>query len=161
MTAQPAKVKAVPEKYRTVTPHLVIRGAAKALDFYKAAFGAQELGRVDAPGGLIGHAEMKIGDSVIMLADEFPGFERSPSTLKGSSVTVHLYVENADELFARAVKAGAAVVMPMNDAFWGDRYGHLTDPFGHVWSIATHMHDYTVEEMQAKMKEAMAKMGGQ
>lgn len=159
MSAQPAKVKAIPDRFHTVTPHLVIRGAAKAIDFYKEAFGAREVSRMPGPSGALMHAEIQIGDSVVMLADEWPGFERSPSTLKGSTATIHLYVENADELFARAVKAGATVSMPMNDAFWGDRYGSLTDPFGHEWSIATHTHDYTPEEMKVRAAEAMKQFG--
>ena len=127
------KVKAVPERYHTITPHLVVRGAGRAIDFYKRAFGAEELSRSPGPGGLLMHAELKIGDSVVMLCDEFPQMERwvSPESLKGTTTAMHLYVEDADAVFTRAVAAGAKVSMPLMDAFWGDRYGKLTDPFGH------------------------------
>src|SRR6266446_2015245 len=121
-------VKAIPEGTRTVTPHLVIKGADKAIDFYRRAFGAQEHYRMGGPGGLIGHAELQIGDSLIYLADEWPGPQagsKSPQTLKGSSVNIHLFVEDVDSSFQRAVGAGAKVVMPLMDMFWGDRYGQL------------------------------------
>src|SRR2546422_4885387 len=127
-----AKVKAVPERYHTITPHLVVRGAGRAIDFYKRAFGAEELSRSPGPGGLLMHAELKIGDSIVMLCDEFPQMERwvSPESLKGTTTAMHLYVEDGDAVFTRAVAAGAKVSMPLMDAFWGDRYGKLTDPFG-------------------------------
>jgi PhnB protein len=154
--------RAVPEKYHTVTPSIVVQGASEAIDFYKKAFGAEELGRADGPGGKIMHAEIKIGDSVIMLSDEFPEFggSLSPLGIKGSSVTLHLYVENADALFARATAAGARVKMPLMDAFWGDRYGKLSDPFGHEWSIATHQYEYTPEEMKERFDQMMTETAG-
>ena len=145
----------IPEGARTVTPHLVVKGAAKAIDFYKAAFGAVEHYRMPAPGGTIGHAEIQIADSLVFLADEFPqGGTRAP---RGSaSVLMHLYVPDADASFARAVAAGAKVMMPLMDMFWGDRYGQVTDPFGHVWSIATHKQDLTPEQMIKASEAAMA-----
>src|SRR5262245_12740004 len=122
-------VKAIPEGTRTVTPHLVIKGADKAIDFYTRAFGAQEHYRMDA-GGLVGHAQLQIGDSLIYLADEWPkDAPKAPSTLKGSSVVIHLFVEDVDSAFQRAVGAGAKVVQPLMDMFWGDRYGQVRDPF--------------------------------
>jgi PhnB protein len=155
MTAEAKIVRAIPEGYHTATPYLVIRGAARAIDFYKKAFGAIERGRMPGPGGLLMHAEVKIGDSIVMMCDEMPEMTRwvSPDALKGTTAAIHLYVEDADALFARAVAAGAKVSMPLMDAFWGDRFGKLTDPFGHEWTIATHQHDYTPEE-QRKNAEA-------
>ena len=160
MGAQAAKVRAIPEGFHTVTPHLVVRGAARAIEFYKKAFGAEELGRSPGPGGLLMHATIKIGDSMVMLCDEFPEMKRwvAPDSLEGTTTALHLSVVDADALFARAVAAGAKVSMPLMDAFWGDRYGKLTDPFGHEWSIATHMHDYTPEEVQKKAAEFFASM---
>ncbi len=160
MTAQAASVKAIPEGYHTVTPHLVVRGAARAIEFYKKAFGAEELRRSPGPGGLLTHAEVKIGDSVVMICDEFPEMQRwlAPDSLKGTTTALHLYVEDADAVFARAVAAGAKVAMPIMDAFWGDRYGRVTDPFGHEWSIATHKHDYTPEEVQKRAEEFFAQL---
>ncbi len=154
------KVKAIPEGYRAVTPHLVVRGAARAIEFYKKAFGAKERGRSPGPGGLLMHAELKIGDSILMLCDEFPEMKRwvSPESLKGTTTALHLYVKDADAAFAQAVAAGAKVSMPLMDAFWGDRYGKLTDPFGHEWSIATHQHNYTAAEIQKKAEEFFSKL---
>jgi len=154
-------VKAIPEGTRTVTPHLVIKGADKAIDFYTRAFGAKEHHRMGGPGGLIGHAELQIGDSLIYLADEWPGppgGSMSPQTLKGSSVNIHLFVEDVDSAFQRAVGAGAKIVMPLMDMFWGDRYGQLRDPFGHIWSLATHKEDLSPDEMARRGQEAMAAM---
>lgn len=153
--------KGVPDLYYTITPSLVVDGAAKAIEFYRNAYGAVELSRAPGPGGKIMHAEIKIGNSVIMLSDTFPEFggSCSPASLKeGSPVTLHIYVDDADALFKKATAAGAKVKMPLMDAFWGDRYGRLTDPFGHEWSIATHQYDYTPEEMQKGFEEMMAKM---
>jgi uncharacterized glyoxalase superfamily protein PhnB len=145
-------VKPIPEGMHTVTPHLICNGAADAIEFYKKAFGAVELGRMPMPDGKLGHAMIRIGDSAIMLADEFPDWGSvGPNTLKGTPVTVHLYVENADAQFEQAVAAGATVKMPLADMFWGDRYGMLEDPFGHRWSIATHQRDVAPEEMAAAM----------
>lgn len=152
-------VQAVPEGMHTLTPHLICAGAAAAIDFYKKAFGAVELTRMPGPGNRIMHASIRIGDSVMMLADEFPEYGgKGPTLLGGSPVTLHIYVPNADAVFAQAVAAGAAVKMPMADMFWGDRYGQVTDPFGHSWSIATHMHDYTPEQMDEQMKKTMPAM---
>lgn len=150
-------VNAVPEGYRTVTPHLICEGAAEALTFYQQAFGAVELGRMAGPGGKIVHAEMRIGDSPIMLADDFPEYgSRGPRALQGSAVTIHLYVEDADAMWNRALAAGATAIMPLADAFWGDRYGMLADPFGHHWSIATHQRDLTPEQITEAMRSMPA-----
>jgi PhnB protein len=131
-------VKPVPEGYHTVTPYLAVDDAAEAIDFYKNAFGAEERVRMEAPGGKVGHAELEIGDSLVMLSDPFPqSTARPPSELGGTSSSVFLYVEDVDEVVKEAVDAGAAVTMEVTDQFWGDRFG-VTDPFGHVWSIATH-----------------------
>jgi uncharacterized glyoxalase superfamily protein PhnB len=154
------QVKPVPEGFHTITPHLVIKGAAKAIDFYKKAFGAVEVVRMPMPDGqTLMHAELKIGDSYLFLADEFPGMNRSPQSLGGSGTTLHLYVEDADAVFNRAVAAGATVQMPLTDMFWGDRYGKLADPFGHEWSVATHKEDVPPEEMSKRAQAAMANMG--
>ena len=150
-------VKPIPEGYHSITPYLIVNGAADALDFYKQAFGAQELFRMaDPASGKIGHAEIKIGDSPIMLADEFPemGF-RGPQTLGGSSVTILLYVEDVDEVFNRAIAAGGTLLKPLKDEFYGDRSGTLTDPFGHIWTVATHKEDVAPEEMEERMKKTM------
>jgi uncharacterized glyoxalase superfamily protein PhnB len=141
----------------SVTPHLVCAGAAKAIEFYKKAFGAVEGGRMPGPDGKLMHAMIRIGDSAIMLADEFPEWgSLGPKALKGSPVTIHLYVEDVDAFAKRAVEAGAKITMPVADQFWGDRYGKLEDPFGHHWSVGTHVRDVSPEEMQKAMKE-MAK----
>jgi uncharacterized glyoxalase superfamily protein PhnB len=152
-------VSYIPEGTRTVTPHLVIKGAAKAIDFYARAFGAQEHLRMPGPGGSIGHAELQIGDSLVYLADEWPGgSSRSPQSLKGSSVVIHLYVPDVDAAFQRAVGAGAKVSMPVMDMFWGDRFGQVRDPFGHLWSLATHKEDLTPDEMARRGEAFMASM---
>lgn len=147
-------VKPIPEGYHAVTPYLVIKGATAAIDYYKKVFGATERMRMDAPGGTIGHAELVIGDSTIMLADEFPdmGF-RSPKTIGGSPVSLVLYVEDVDTVFKRAVGAGARELRPVADQFYGDRMGTLEDPFGHVWSVATHTEDVSPDEMQRRAEE--------
>jgi PhnB protein len=135
-------VKPVPEGYRTATPYLIIRGAAEAIEFYKRAFGATEVLRMADPQGRVGHAEIRIGDSVIMLADEHPSFGyRGPRSLGGSSVSILLYMEDVDAVFERAVKAGGRLLRPVTDQFYGDRSGTLEDPFGHVWTVATHVED--------------------
>ncbi len=155
----PSKVSAIPKGYHTATPYLVVNDGNRALDFYKQAFGATEINRMKSPNGKIGHAEFKIGDSVIMLSDEMPGSgNRSPQSLGGSCVSIFLYVENVDAVFDQAVKAGAKPDMPPQDMFWGDRFGKLTDPFGHLWAIATHIEDVAPQEMEKRAKEAMAKM---
>jgi uncharacterized glyoxalase superfamily protein PhnB len=140
-------VKPVPEGARTVTPHLICAGAADAIEFYKKAFNAVELLRMPGPNGQLMHAEIRIGDSNVMLMDEMPEHGGlGPKSLKGSPVTLHLYVENVDAFVARAVGAGARITMPVADMFWGDRYGQIEDPFGHRWSVATHVRDVSAEE---------------
>jgi PhnB protein len=152
-------VKPIPDGYYTVTPYLYIRGAASALEFYKKAFGATELFRMDWNGKL-GHAEMQIGNSRVMMADEFPEMGvRGPQALGGSAVGLCLYVEDCDALFHRAVSAGATVVRPLQDQFYGDRSGTVADPFGHVWTIATHKEDVPPEEMDRRAAEAMKQKG--
>jgi PhnB protein len=144
-----SQVKSVPEWMHTVTPHLICAGAADAIEFYKKAFDAIEMSRVPGPQGKLMHACIQIGDSVVMLVDEFPecgGF--GPKALKGSPVTIHLQVEDVDAVFERAVRVGAKIKMPLEDMFWGDRYGVLEDPFGHHWSVATHIRDMSPEEIQ-------------
>ena len=147
-------VAPIPPGYATVTPYLIIRGAAKAIDFYKRAFGATELFRLDGPDDTIGHAEIKIGDSPIMLADGMPDY-RDPLTLGGTAVSFMVYVPDVDAAFARAIAAGATVQRPVIDQFYGDRTGTLVDPFGHVWSLGTHIEDVSSEEMNRRMKEMM------
>jgi PhnB protein len=143
-------VKAIPEGHHTLTPHLVIKGAASAIEFYKTAFGATELFRM-ADGGKVGHAELKIGDSHLMLADEYPemGY-KGPKSLGGAAVSLLLYVENVDAVVEQAVAAGATLVRPTQDQFYGDRSGTVHDPFGHIWTIATHKEDVSVEEMKRR-----------
>lgn len=148
----PGKVKAIPDGYHSITPYLVIRGAAAAIDFYTQVFGATELVRMPQPDGRIGHAELKIGDSMIMMADEYPEMQVvGPQTLGNSSVGLLLYVDDADATFAKAVAAGATVDKPMADQFYGDRSGTLKDPWGHKWTIATHKEDVSPEEMKKRM----------
>lgn len=149
-----ADVKAIPDGYHSVTPYLICDGAADAIEYYKKAFGATELFRMDHE-GKVGHAELKIGDSPIMLADEYPqmGY-RSPKALGGTPVSIMIYVEDVDSVYQRAIDAGATEVKPLQDQFYGDRSGTLTDPFGHVWTIATHKEDVTMEEMNRRMAAA-------
>ena len=157
-------VKPIPDGFHTVTPHLCIRGAADAIEFYKKAFGAEEIMRMPCPDGKsLMHAEIQIGDSRIMLADEMPGMEGgpvSPSTAKGTTVSVALYVEDVDSAFKRAVDAGAKSTMPPTDMFWGDRYAKVNDPFGHDWGIATHKQDLTPDEIMKGAEAFFAGMGG-
>ncbi len=156
-------VKQIPEGYHSVTPYLIIQGATAAIEYYKQAFGAIELMRMPAPGGKIGHAEIKIGDSPIMLADEFPEMgHKSPKTLGGSPVSIMIYVEDVDTVFARAITAGGTEQRPVKDQFYGDRSGTLEDPFGHVWHVATHKEDVPAEEMarRASAHTAAATGGG-
>jgi len=148
------KVKPIPEDMHSVTPHLVCAGAAEAIEFYKQAFGAVEGGRLPGPDGKLMHAMIRIGDSAVMLVDEMPQWGAlGPKSLKGSPVTIHLYVEDVDAVVKRAVGLGAKLTLPVDDMFWGDRYGKLEDPFGHHWSIATHKRDVTPEEMQQAMRD--------
>lgn len=153
-----AEVKPIPDGMHTVTPHLVCKDAAKAIEFYEKAFGAETVMRMDMPGGgKLMHACLRFGDSAVMLADEFPDWNSlGPNSRGGTSVTLHLYVPDADAFFEKAIKVGAEVVMPLGDAFWGDRYGQLKDPFGHVWSVATHVKDLTPEEITEAAKTAMS-----
>ena len=146
-----AKAKPIPDGYHTVTPYLTIRNAADALDFYKRAFGAEECFRVASPQGKVGHAEIRIGDSAIMLSDEFPEMgARGPENLGGSPVMIHLYVEDVDALVERAVGAGAKLERPVADQFYGDRGGMVIDPFGHKWWLATHQEDVPPEELKKR-----------
>ena len=145
----------IPEGMRTVTPHLTCAGAAAAIDFYKRAFQAFEVARMAGPDGKLMHALIRIGDSAVMLVDEFPDYGvLGPKTLKGSPVTIHLYVDDVDAFVRRAVEAGAKITMPLADMFWGDRYCQFEDPFGHRWSAATHLRDVSPEEMQQAMRKA-------
>jgi len=155
-------VNPIPEGYHTATPYLIVKDAARAIEFYKKAFGAIELMRMTQQDGRIGHAEIKIGDSPIMLADEFPEMgARSPEALGGSPVSVLLYVQDVDAVFNQAVAAGAKVTRPVKDQFYGDRSGGVTDPFGHQWHIATHKEDVTPEEMKRRQEAFFKKAGGQ
>jgi len=152
-----SKVKPIPDGMHTVTPHLICAGAADAIQFYKKAFKAVELMRLPGPQGRLMHACIRIGDSAVMLVDEMPDCGAfGPKSLKGSPVTIHLFVEDVDAFVARAVAAGAKLTLPVADMFWGDRYGKLEDPFGHQWSVATHIRDMSPEDIQ----QGMAKMGG-
>ena len=154
-----SKVQAVPKGFHTLTPHLVIKGAAEAIEFYKRAFQAQEVVRMLSPEKRIIHAELKIGDSMVFIGEEFPTMGcTGPAVLGGTPVTLHLYVDDVDAVFDRAVKAGATVTMPLNNMFWGDRYGKLTDPFGHNWSIASRVEDVSPEEMQRRQESFFAQM---
>ncbi len=155
------RVKPIPQGHHSVTPYLIVGDAASALEFYRKAFGASELVRVPGPQGRIGHAEIKIGDSVIMLADEYPEMDaRSPQSFGGSPVSIHLYVEDVDDMAERAIGAGATVVRPVKDQFYGDRSGTVADPFGHVWHIATHKEDLTPAELHKRVEAVIAEHGG-
>jgi len=159
MTAQ---VDPIPKDMHTITPHLVCDGAAEAIEFYKKAFNAVEHARMQTPDGKIMHAMLTIGDSHLMLVDEFPDYGSvGPNKLKGTPVTMHMYVQDVDQAFAQAVGAGASVKMAVENQFWGDRYGILTDPFGHSWSLATHVKDVTPEEMTAAMQDMQPECGAQ
>jgi PhnB protein len=152
--------QAIPEGYHTLTPHLPVDDAKKAIEFYKRAFGATERGVMPGPNDTIAHAELQIGDTVLMLADPFPqSAVRPPKELGGTTVGIFMYVEDVDEVVQQAIDAGATLTMPVEDQFWGDRYGKVTDPFGHEWQIATHVEDLTPEEMQRRGQEAMASTG--
>ena len=149
------KVKAVPDGYHAVTPYLIVRDGAQALDFYVRAFGAEELYRIDMGGGKLGHAELRIGDSVVMLADEHPEMgHKSPQAYGGTPVSLLLYVEDCDALVQQAVSAGAKLVRPLQDQFYGDRSGTVVDPFGHMWTVATHKEDLTSDEIKQRAAEA-------
>lgn len=153
--------KPIPDGYHTVTPYLAVPNAAEAIQWYEKAFGAKERGRMEAPGGAIGHAELEIGDSLVMLSDPFPqASTKPPKELGGTSISVFMYVEDVDAVVKQAVDAGATVLMEVVDQFWGDRVGTVQDPFGHLWAIATHVEDLTPEEIAERGKAAMAEMAG-
>lgn len=154
MSTPQKKVNPIPADYKGITPYLSVKGAAEAIEFYKKAFGAIEMMRLAGPDGTLGHAEIKIGDALIMLADEYPDYGNlSPRTLGGSSVRLHMYVEDVDAFFEKALAAGAKVLIPVADQFYGDRSGRLEDPFGHVWLVSTHVEDVAPDEMERRMKE--------
>ena len=154
------KVKPVPDGYHTVTPYLACSDAAQAIAFYKKAFGAKELLRIPGPGGKIGHAELRIGDSRVMLADEYRDMDfLGPLSRGGSAVHLHIYMPNADKVVERAVEAGAKVVQPLEDKFYGDRTGSVQDPFGHVWLIATHVEDVPPRELRKRAEKMMKDRG--
>jgi PhnB protein len=147
-----AKVKPIPEGYNSVTPYLFVKGAASVIDYYKNVFGAKERMRMPGPNGRIMHAELEIGDSIVMLADENPQVgAKSPETVGGASSSLHVYVEDVDSTAKKAVSGGAKLVRPVKDEFYGDRIGTIIDPFGHMWSIATHIEDVSPEEMKKRM----------
>ena len=149
-----------PEGYHTLTPYLIVDGASEAIEFYKRAFGAEELSRMAGPDGKVMHAEIRIGDSIVMLGDESPEWGAlSPLSTKGTSSSLHIYVDDADATFERALRAGAKVRYPLEDAFWGDRYGKVTDPFGHEWGIGTRVKELTPEEIQRAAEAWMAQAG--
>ncbi|MDJ0949268.1 MAG: VOC family protein [Alphaproteobacteria bacterium] len=155
----PADVKPIPDGFHSVTPHLVVAGASDAIAWYRRAFGAEEIGRMSMPGDdeRLMHAMIRIGDSLIMLVDEIPEFgAKGPKSLGGSSVTINLYVEDADAVFERAVAEGAEATMPVENMFWGDRYGRLIDPFGHSWAVATHVRDVPPDEMEQAAAQAFS-----
>jgi PhnB protein len=150
-------VKPIPEGYPQVTPYLHVSGAAAAIEFYQSVLGAQERMRMPAPEGKLGHAELQLGESIIMLADEFPDMDvRGPRTVGGTPVTLHVYVDDVDAVFDAALAAGAISLRPVENQFYGDRTGQFEDPFGHRWSVATHVEDVPPEEMEKRMAEAMA-----
>ena len=152
--------KAIPDGFNTISPHIVVKDAGKAIEFYKKAFGATELVLMADPSGKVGHAEIKIGNSPIMLADEHPEINaRSPQSLGGSPVSIHLYVEDVDAVTDLAIAAGATVLRPVKDQFYGDRSGTVADPFGHIWHIATHKEDLTPDELHKRVAAAMAQHG--
>ena len=157
----PRRVSAIPKGYHTVTPYLTVADGAKVLDFYVKAFGARVKVRMPGPGGMLAHAELSVGDSVIMLSDEFPqpGGTKAPASLGGATGSLFLYVPNVDASMKRAVDAGCQVTMPPTDMFWGDRFGRLVDPFGHHWGFATHKEDVSPAEMKKRGAAAVAQMG--
>ena len=160
-TAVKKKVKPIPEGYHAITPYLSIRDANRAIAFYAKAFGAKLKLRMDAPGGKVGHAEMKIGDSIVMLADEAPEMNfMSPQARGGTSILMHLYVKDCDATIAQAVSAGATVIRAVKDQFYGDRAGGIEDPFGHHWYIATHKEELTPAQIRKRMDAEMAKSAG-
>jgi PhnB protein len=157
----PKKVSPIPTGYRTVTPYLTVNDGPNAMEFYKKAFGAREVMRMPAPGGKLGHAEFRIGDSIVMLSDEFPGVssQKAPTSLGGTTGSLMLYVPNVDAAFKRAVDVGCKSLMAPTDMFWGDRFGKLEDPYGNQWGLATHKEDVPPKQMAERAKAAMAQMG--
>ena len=154
-------VKPIPEGYTTLSPSLAVDNAAEAIEFYKRAFGAEERGRMEGPGGTIAHAELQVGDTVLMLADPMPQADtRTPADLGGTAVTLFMYVEDVDAVVQRATDAGATVTMPVQDMFWGDRFGSLIDPYGHSWALASRIEEVPPEEMEERARAAMAQMSG-
>jgi PhnB protein len=151
-------VRAIPEGYHSITPALVCKNAARAIDFYKEVFQAKEISRMTGPGNTIGHAELQIGDSRLMLSDEFPGTAQAPGPAPSTSYALFVYTDNVDVVFDRAVEAGCKVEMPLANQFWGDRYGKLRDPFGHQWGLAQHVEDVPMEEMKQRSEAFMSKM---
>jgi PhnB protein len=155
-------VKPIPQGYPVLNPSLAVDNAAEAIEFYKRAFGAKERMRMDGPGGTIAHAELDVAGGIVMLSDPFPqAGTRPPKELGGTTVTMFMYVEDVDAFVQRAVDAGATLAMPVDDMFWGDRFGSITDPYGHSWSIATHVEDVPPEEMAERSREAMAGMAAE
>ncbi|MGH9328260.1 MAG: VOC family protein [Terriglobia bacterium] len=153
------KAKPIPDGFNTITPSLVVKDATRAIDFYKVAFGAEPMSIHSTEDGKVMNAMLRVGDSMLMLSDEFPGSGfQSPESADSRNVILHLYVENADETFNRAISAGATATLPMADAFWGDRYGQFQDPFGHSWSVATHKEDLSEKDIAKRGKEAFAEM---
>lgn len=149
----------IPKDFHSITPAIVVRNAAEAIEFYKKAFGAQEVSRMLGPDKKVAHAELKIGDSILMLSDEFPGAPcQSPTELGGTTATLHLYVPDVDSAFKKALAAGAEENMPVQDMFWGDRYGRVLDPFGHTWGILTHKEDVSPQEIERRAQVAFAQM---
>jgi len=149
-----SEVSYIPKGYNTITPYLIIKGAAKAIEYYKSVFGAAVVVRMDGPDGRIGHAELQIGDSHIMLADEFPEMgHRSAESIGASPVSLLVYIPDCDKVVARAVAGGAKILKPVADQFYGDRTGFIQDPFGHLWSVATHIEDVSPQEMKERMKK--------
>ncbi len=154
-TRAPKQVRPVPDGFNTVSVHLVVSDGNRAMAFYEKAFGAKEMMRMPGPGGALMHGEVQIGDSRVMVADEMPGGSKSPTTLGGTPCVVSVYVEDADDFFIRAAQAGARVTQPLENMFWGDRYGQLVDPFGHVWSVATHVEDVSPRQMAKRVQKML------
>jgi PhnB protein len=153
------QIEKIPKDYHSITPVLIVKNGDEAIEFYKKGFGVQERGRMKGPDGSVAHAELKLGDSVFMLSDEYPEMDcHSPKTIGGSPVSMYVYVDDVDSFFDKAISAGAKVLDPIKDQFWGDRHGRLEDPFGHLWSIATHKKDLSEDEMKKAAEAAFSQM---
>lgn len=153
------QIEKIPKDYHSITPVLIVKNGDEAIEFYKKGFGVQERGRMKGPDGRVAHAELKLGDSVFMLSDEYPKMDcHSPKTIGGSPVSMYVYVDDVDSFFDKAISAGAKVLDPIKDQFWGDRHGRLEDPFGHLWSIATHKKDLSEDEMKKAAEAAFSQM---